>query len=297
MDTSLLRGTLPSWKLALQTQGKSAGTIGTYTYAVTICLEWHEQHQAATVNRDTVRAWIANMLDNGAAAATARIRQQAVKSYAKWLLSEDEIDSNPLDGLAPPKLSTKVTEALSDEQVAAMIRACQGKTLADRRDEALIRFMAETGTRATETVQLAIGDVDLVRRTAVVRKGKGGDGRVVPFSTECAAAIDRYMRLRRRLAQGAADGPLWVGVGGKTFGYYGLRKTLQQRAEKAGVGRFHLHLMRHTAATRWLRHEGSEGGLMAMAGWKDRSMLDRYTRASASERAISEAHRLQLGAF
>lgn len=296
MDTSLLISTIPSWKLALQNDNKSPGTIGTYLYAVTICLEWCEQSGATTVDRDTVRAWVADMLDSGAAAATARIRQQAVKSYARWLHAEGEIDTNPLEGLAPPKLHAKVTEALSDEQVAAMIRACQGKTLADRRDEALIRFMAETGTRATETVQLGTGDVDLVARTAIVRKGKGGAGRVVPFSTNCAAAIDRYLRMRRRLAV-AADGPLWIGAGGKSFGYYGLRKTLQQRAEIAGVGRFYLHLMRHTAATRWLREGGSEGGLMAVAGWKDRSMLDRYTRASASERAVSEAHRLDLGGF
>jgi integrase/recombinase XerD len=295
MDLTLLKATLPSWKLALQTDNKSPGTIATYMYAVTVCLEWHEQN-AATVDRDTVRAWVANMLDNGAAAATARIRQQALKSYVKWLHTEGEIDANPLDGLTPPKLHTKVTEALSDEQVAAMIGACKGNTLADRRDEALIRFMAETGTRATETVTILADDVDLAARTAIIRKGKGGAGRVVPFSTNCASAIDRYMRLRRRLGT-PMGGRLWVGVGGKSFGYYGLRKTLGQRAESAGVGGFHLHLMRHTAATRWLRHEGSEGGLMAIAGWKDRTMLDRYTRASASERAVSEAQRLQLGAF
>ncbi|MGB8390754.1 tyrosine-type recombinase/integrase [Mycobacterium sp.] len=296
MDTSLLKATLPSWKLALQTDNKSPGTIGTYIYAVTVCLEWCDQGGATTVDRDTVRSWVADMLDNGASAATARLRQQAVMSYTKWLLKEGEIDANPLEGLTPPKLHTKVTEALSDEQVAAMISACKGNTLADRRDEALIRFMAETGTRATETVTILAEDVDLVARTAIVRKGKGGAGRVVPFSTNCAAAIDRYMRLRRRQGM-PMDGPLWAGVGGKSFGYYGLRKTLQQRAEVAGVGRFHLHLMRHTAATRWLRLGGSEGGLMAVAGWKDRSMLDRYTRASATERAISEADRLGLGAF
>jgi integrase/recombinase XerD len=34
------------------------------------------------------------------------------------------------------------------------------------------------------------------------------------------------------------------------------------------------HLLRHTAATRWLR----KGGLMPIAGWKNRDMIDRYTR-------------------
>ena len=81
----------------------------------------------------------------------------------------------------------------------------------------------------------------------------------------------------------------------KTFAYFGLNDTLRDRAKTAGIAGFHLHLMRHTAATRWLRHGGSEGGLMAIAGWSTRSMMDRYTGASAAERAAAEARGLGLG--
>ena len=48
-------------------------------------------------------------------------------------------------------------------------------------------------------------------------------------------------------------------------------------------------------ATRWLWAGGSEGALMTMAGWSNRSLLDRYTSATASERAAEEARRLNLG--
>ena len=58
---------------------------------------------------------------------------------------------------------------------------------------------------------------------------------------------------------------------------------------------FHLHLLRHTAATRWLRAGGSEQGLMTVAGWSSRAMLDRYTGASAAERAAAESRGLGLG--
>ena len=46
---------------------------------------------------------------------------------------------------------------------------------------------------------------------------------------------------------------------------------------------------------RWLAAGGSEGGLMAVAGWKRPDMLLRYTRAQASDRAASEARTLNLG--
>jgi integrase/recombinase XerD len=35
-------------------------------------------------------------------------------------------------------------------------------------------------------------------------------------------------------------------------------------------------VLRHTAAHRWLAAGGTEGGLMAVAGWSRRDMLDRY---------------------
>ena len=54
------------------------------------------------------------------------------------------------------------------------------------------------------------------------------------------------------------------------------------RAEMAGVAGFHPHRLRHTAAHRWLAKGGSEGGLMAVAGWTRPDMLLRYTKAQAS---------------
>ena len=57
----------------------------------------------------------------------------------------------------------------------------------------------------------------------------------------------------------------------------------------------HPHRLPHTAATRWLAAVGSEGGLMAVAGWSKREMIDRYTQATVSEPAADEARRLTLG--
>jgi hypothetical protein len=40
---------------------------------------------------------------------------------------------------------------------------------------------------------------------------------------------------------------------------------------------------------------GSEGGLMSLAGWSRRDMIDRYTAHTAADRAAEEARRLGLG--
>ena len=86
-----------------------------------------------------------------------------------------------------------------------------------------------------------------------------------------------------------------AGDRGKRFSYDALHKTLGERANAAGIVGFHPHKLRHTAAHRWLAAGGSEGGLMAVAGWTRPDMLMRYTKAQASARAAEEAKKLNLG--
>jgi site-specific recombinase XerD len=258
-------------------------------------LAWAVEHdQVPVLDRATVAAFVADLLDAGAEPATAHARYRALRRFSAWLFEEGEADEDKLLGSKPPKLDAKVIEPLSADDLRALLKACAGPTMRDRRDEALVRFMVETGARAGETAGLLVADVDLATGSAIVRRGKGGRGRIVPFGPQTGRAIDRYMRLRRthRLA---ATPALWLGDRGRAFGYEGLHKTLAHRASVAGLVGFHPHRLRHTAAHRWLAAGGSEGGLMAVAGWTRPDMLMRYTQARAAERAAAEARELNLG--
>jgi site-specific recombinase XerD len=290
-----LAALLPSWKVALRAERKSPQTVDSYTTGMRLFTDWCAANgHTPALDRGLVKAFVADLLDRGAEATTARSRQQAVRRFAAWLVEEGEIEVDPLLGLKPPKLDTKITESLSDDELRRLIKACEGKEFLDRRDEAIVRLMAETGMRAGELLGLAVTDVDPSTGLATVRRGKGGKGRIAPFGPQTGRAIDRYLRLRRghRLAHTPA---LWLGGGGQGFAYHGLDRALKGRAGRAGLKGFHLHLLRHTAASRWLAAGGSEGDLMAVAGWSTRSMIDRYTRSTAADRAAAEARGLNLG--
>lgn len=295
MDESGILELLDSWTVHLAAEHKSAQTRKVYGDGVRAFLRWADRTGVEVVlDRPTVNAFVASLLVDGAEPATARSRQLAVRRFSAWLAEEGEIDADRLVNLKPPKLDVKVTPELDEDQLRALLKACRGTGLRDRRDEAIIRFMIETGARAGEVVGMTRNDVDPRRGTAVVRRGKGGRGRTVPFGPQTARALDRYLRARRthRLVN---TPPLWLGDRGKGFSYDGLHSALAHRAELAGIADFHPHVLRHTAAGRWLAAGGSEGGLMAVAGWTRRDMLDRYTRASSERRAADEARRLNLG--
>jgi integrase/recombinase XerD len=282
-----------SWMVHLSAERKSPQTRKTYGDGVNAYLTWCTgKGLPAALDKGQVAEFLVDLMEGGAAPATARSRHMALKRLIAWMRSEEIIDADPLAGLAPPKLDERLVPILTDADLAALIAACAGTEFRMRRDEAIVRFMVETGARAGEVVALRVSDIDQARGLAVVT-GKGSRQRLLPFGASTGRALDRYLRARRAHRSAHLDA-LWLTPrGGMT--YAGLHSELKIRAREAGIEGFHPHRLRHTAAHNWLAAGGSEGGLMAVAGWRSRTMLHRYAASAAGERAIDEARRLSLG--
>jgi integrase len=182
---------------------------------------------------------------------------------------------------------------MSDEDLKALLATARGTDFVARRDTAMIRLLGDTGVRVAECAALScLGDVDLDDDVVrVARKGRRGLRPVaVPFGARTGQALARYERARARHPLARLDA-YWLGVTGRgPMTADGIRQMLARRAEAAGLGRVHPHLLRHTAVDAWLSAGGSEGDAMRLFGWRDRQMLDRYAAARQQDRAI-EAHR------
>jgi site-specific recombinase XerD len=80
-----LAALLPSWKLALSADRKSPSTIEAYTTGVRLFLHWcAEAGHDAVLESHLVRGWVTDLLAAGAAPATARTRQMALKRFSAW---------------------------------------------------------------------------------------------------------------------------------------------------------------------------------------------------------------------
>ena len=219
---------LTSWELALRAERKSPQTVKSYGDGVRRFLSWCTVNDRSPVlDRPTVSAFVVSLLDNGAEPTTARSRQLSLRRFSAWLVDEGELDRDELVGVKAPKLDQKVTEPLTDVQIKALIAACSGvDQFRDRRDEAVIRFMIETGCRAGEVAVMALSDLNLPAGVAIVRRGKGGKGRSVPFGPQPTRARDRYIRARRaHSASGSAPPPGGRSSTGSSTGRWPRRRT------------------------------------------------------------------------
>lgn len=292
-----MRELLEVWMISLRVENKAPATLRTYRTGVEQFATWCEKngHEPVVAKR-LVAQWIAEILAAGAEPNTANARLSAIKRFSVWLWEEGEQELDPLRGMRPPKLDERVVQPLTEDEIKALLRACKGSRFRDYRDEAIVRLLLETGMRAGECVALEVEDIDWIQGKGTIRRGKGGKGREFSFGPQTSKAGLAYMRKARAGHKLARTSPrLWLGMDSRLLGYSGLWTMLRARAEQAGIKQLNPHRLRNTLACRWLDAGGSEGGLMAVAGWKNRKMLDRYVKATAATRAAAESRKLGLG--
>lgn len=90
---------------------------------------------------------------SGKSANSICVRLSAIKSYFVFLKKIGEISTDPSDGLEKPKVNPKEKPYMTAEDVRAMINATK-KT----RDKAVIAFIASTGVRVSELVNITMDD-------------------------------------------------------------------------------------------------------------------------------------------
>jgi integrase/recombinase XerD len=284
-----------SWVTHLEAERKSPHTIRTYTNGLDTYVRWCEREGLAVeLAPRPVEKFMAALFEGGAEAATVLSRQRGVRRFSAWLAG-DAGKPDRLDRMKPPKLDDKIPPFVDADQMAALLATCRTRTFHDLRDRAIISLMAESMVRSDELLMMTRDGVSVRQRTARVERGKGGKGRITAFSAGTARDLDRYIRARasHRLA---GEPWLWLPVkrsSRERLTYDGLYTSLRRRALAADPPfRLHPHMLRSTGAIGFRRKGGQVTSLMALGGWSDISMVQRYIRAAENDLAIEEARRL-----
>ncbi|WP_121438340.1 tyrosine-type recombinase/integrase [Actinomadura pelletieri] len=274
-------------------RGKSPKTVRTYTEAAQWFAAEHLRRNTDhtdwdQVTANDVRAWTVRLLDTYSD-SYANNQYRALQQFFKWW-STDEEQPNPMAKLRPPAVGEKIVPVFTHEELAKLLKHCEGKTFTQRRDFAILSLFQATGLRLSELAGITYdpedthrSDLDLMRRELLVT-GKGNKQRIVRFGHPSARAIDRYIRIRTKHTH-ASSRRLWLGTNNRPpMTANGIYQMVVRRGGECGVT-VHPHKFRHHFSHTWLDKGGAEGDLMELNGWSSPQMLRRYGKSAASTRA------------
>lgn len=222
---------------ALSVQCRSEKTIARYKYE----LERMMQGVGVPTRQITVyhlRGYLAHERERGIADSTLEGLRQVFSAYFNWLQREALIERNPATNLGSVKVAKKEKPRYSEIDMERLNRACENK-----RDLAILHFLASSGCRISEMCELNRDAVDLERLECIVH-GKGNKERVVYLSEVAGMAIREYLASR-------TDGyeALFVGRLGERLQPGVVRFMLNSLGKAAGVEHVHPHRFRRTLAT------------------------------------------------
>lgn len=300
------------FRRSLARKDRSARTVGIYRRSLEEFWTWAEKAglppDPGAVTTKDVNRWVDHMLEEPAvrngrpildpdtgqprpvSGNTIRIRWQNLRPFFSWYAKEMEL-GNPFDNADTPGLTDQPVPVVSLDDIRALLHAAEGTGFEERRDQAMIRFLVDTGARLGEVVSMTTTSWD--RRSDVVTLvGKTGT-RTEPLSASVGEALARYVRLRRQRPH-AGLAAFWLGARGPLRDS-GVQQVLARRSREAGIARIHPHQLRHTWAHQLKVAGASESDLMALGGWSTTTMVHRYGKSAAVARAHDAAKRIALG--
>jgi integrase/recombinase XerD len=214
-------------------------------------------------------------------AATIHRKAACLRSFYKHLRRDELIGDDPTAALSAPRRAKKLPQVLNYAEVQKLLAAPRGSEPTVLRDRALLEVMYACGLRASETIGLELGDIEM-RQGFLRARGKGSKERLVPLGRQAIAAIGAYLRGGRPKLIGERHEPkLFVNFRGGPLTRQGLYKIVQRHAREAGLaGQMSPHTLRHSFATHLLAGGCDLRAVQEMLGHADISTTQMYTHLS-----------------
>lgn len=183
-------------------------------------------------------------------------------TFGLWLHKHGH--PNPFANVQKPKTPRSLIVTLTPEEIERVVGCMNLNTHIGTRAYAIFILMLDSGLRISEVANAKMSDLDLQERQLKVR-GKGDKERLVPFGSDCAEILLRYINLYRTNARQNVDN-IFISLDGDPLTRDSLEKIFQRLKASSGVKNLRPHVLRHTFSYNYLEGGGSVVDLQVILG-------------------------------
>jgi integrase/recombinase XerD len=238
-----------------------------------------EPKNPAALTLKDLQAFVKWIGELGMGATTQARIISGIRSFYKYLLTEQLVTSDPSTLLEAPKTRRKLPDTLSFEEIEQLIGAIDLSSPEGTRNKAILETMYSCGLRVSELVGLKISclylDIGFIR---VI--GKGDKERLVPIGTDAIKCIKIYkdtVRSHQAVSEKNQD-ILFLNRRGNALSRVMIFYIIKSLALTAGITKvISPHTFRHSFATHLVEGGADLRAVQEMLGHESITTTEIYT--------------------
>lgn len=287
-------------------EGLSDNTIISYKKDVNLFVEYlgeDEQTELASVDEEVIMGFFKYLSHhkNYSENSLARI-YSGLNRFIKYLILIEVIDKNPMKKIKRRKVKRNIPKAIPLEDVETLLNEPyrligelrESGELSDfkekmlLRDGAMLELTYSAGLRASELVELKLGQVDLILGIIKV-KGKGGRERIIPLG---GVARERLLSYLGIMEDKDPTEYLFTSKGNK-LSRVRFWQIVKEYSKKCKLSyNISPHTLRHSFATHLLEGGADISSIQALLGHVKPSTTEIYTKVDKKRlrKVIDDIH-------
>ena len=225
-----------------------------------------------------IRSYIRVLNDGGMAPASISRIISSIRSYHKYLSSENILDKNPVLVINNPKLPKKLPDVLSEKEISLIIDFIDESSQFYQRDKAIIEMLYSCGIRVSEICNLEMSSL-FIKDELIRVMGKGNKERLLPLGSRSRIYLDNYL-LSSRLGfiKKTKSSFVFVSRNGNQLTRAMVNIILNKWVHISGLRKsVSPHKLRHSFATHLLEGGADLRFVQALLGHSDISTTQIYT--------------------
>lgn len=233
---------------------------------------------------DDIRTYLGSIIGERERSSVSR-KLSSLRSFYRFLLKRDYIESSPVAVVSYPKGETKLVDYLTVDDVFRLIETAGGDDPSDKRDRALLELLYSTGIRVSELVGLNISDVDFNESVLKV-SGKGKKERVVPAGGPALVSLKEYLNVRNESNFGSkksdfAEDALFLNMRGGRLTARSVNRIVKKYILLGSMTlNVSPHKLRHAFATHLLEMGAGLRDIQELLGHESLGATQKYTHVT-----------------
>ncbi|HQH59984.1 MAG TPA: site-specific tyrosine recombinase XerD, partial [Bacteroidales bacterium] len=237
-----------------------------------------------SANLDDLEQFVSFLSELGLESSTLARIISGIRAFYKFLQEEEIIEDNPAEQLDTPKLTRKLPEILSIEEIEQILSVIDLSKFEGHRNKAIIEVLYGCGLRVSELINLKIMDY-FIDESILRVIGKGDKERYVPIGSKAKNALYYYIEYSRPHYPMITQYQQYIFLNrrGRKLTREMIFIIVKDCAAKAGIQKnVHPHTFRHSFATHLVENGADLFAVQEMLGHSSITTTEIYTHVSMS---------------